>query len=187
MLPIGVLAFAVSFSGPLARRVHPKYLVLAGQALVLAATVLLAFASAPGTYWRFAFPGFCLGTAGAMLAYTHANIALFANTPAAEAGTAGALFNGALQLGSAVGLAAVTSVEASVEARTPEGAAGFQGRRAALWFLLAVVALEAVAVAVFYRVRAVPHDPAAEEHETASPAPDTSEKTTDAVARPEVV
>lgn len=66
-------------------------------------------------------------------------------------GTVGALFNGALQLGSAVGIAAVTSIESSIEARSPQGAAGFEGRRAAWLFLVAVVAVAALSVAVFYR------------------------------------
>jgi hypothetical protein len=66
-------------------------------------------------------------------------------------GTVGALFNGALQLGSAVGIAAVTSIESSIEARSPHGAEGFQGRRAAWLFLVAVVATAAISVAVFYR------------------------------------
>ena len=33
--------------------------------------VLFCFADAPGTYWPFVFPGLALGSAGAMLAYTH--------------------------------------------------------------------------------------------------------------------
>jgi MFS family permease len=175
MLPIGVLAFGVSFSGPLSARISPKFLILGGQALVLVATVLLAFADAPSKYWPFAFPAFCLGTMGAMLAYTTNNVAIFRSTPAAEAGTVGALFNGALQLGSAVGIAAVTSIEASVEARTADGFLRFNGRRAVFWFVLAVVVLETIAVAVFYRTdRAVPD---ADAEEPASSAESTSEKT----------
>jgi nitrate/nitrite transporter NarK len=166
MLPIGVLAFGVSFSGPLSARISPKFLILGGQALVLVATVLLAFADAPHKYWPFAFPAFCLGTMGAMLAYT---------TPAAEAGTVGALFNGALQLGSAVGIAAVTSIEASVEARAADGFLRFDGRRAVFWFVLAVVVLETLAVAVFYRTDRAAPDTEAEE--PALSAESTSEKT----------
>jgi nitrate/nitrite transporter NarK len=151
MLPIGVLSFAVSFSGPLARRVHPKIFILAGQLLVLVGSVLLAFADTRARYWSFSFPGLCIGTTGAMFAFTHNSIAIFRTAPAAEAGTVGALFNAALQLGSAVGLAAATSIEASIEARAPEGFAGFGGRRAVFWFIVGIAALETAAVTVFYR------------------------------------
>lgn len=154
MLPIGVLAFAVSFTGGLSRRIQPKWLILGGQILVVIATVLLAFADGEDKYWPFVFPAFCIGTTGAMFAYTHTNIAIFRTAPpneASESGTIGALFNGALQLGSALGVAAITSIESSVEARSPKGAEGFEGRQAAFWFLLAVVVVEVVAVAVFYR------------------------------------
>ena len=43
------------------------------------------------------------------------------------AGTVGAIFNGALQLGSAVGIAAVSSIETSVEERSGDEA-GYAGR-----------------------------------------------------------
>lgn len=69
------------------------------------------------------------------------------------AGTVGAIFNGALQLGSAVGLAAVSSIETSVEA-SHGGPTSYAGRAAAFWFLLGVVCLEAISLAVFYRVEA---------------------------------
>lgn len=66
------------------------------------------------------------------------------------AGTVGAIFNGALQLGSAVGIAAISSVETSVE-RTHGGSGSYSGRAAAWWFLVGVVGVEAIAVAIFYR------------------------------------
>lgn len=65
------------------------------------------------------------------------------------AGTVGAIFNGALQLGSAIGIAAVDSVETSVQEQ--QGASGYAGQRAAFWFLLGIVGVEWIALAVFYR------------------------------------
>jgi nitrate/nitrite transporter NarK len=160
-LPIGIPAFAVSFTGGLSAkgRIQPKWLILGGQVLVLIATVLLIFADRPERYWPIVFPAFILGTTGAMFAYTHNNIAIFRTAPASMSGVIGALFNGALQLGSALGIAAITSIQTSVEVRAPggyeEGFKGFEGRRAAFYFLLAVVAVEVVAVAVFYRLSKV--------------------------------
>lgn len=134
-------------------------MLLFAQALLIIATVLLALADAPSKYFTHVLPAFILGTSGAMLSYTHTNIALFRATPSRMAGTTGAIFNGALQLGSAVGIAAVSSIETSVEARLPgrvEGAivTSYKGRAAAFWFLLGVVCLEALNLLVFYRVEA---------------------------------
>ena len=139
----------MSWTGPLARRVNPKWIILFGEGMLVAATVLLAFADGPDKYWPFVFPAFVLGSGGAMLTYTHTNIAIFRTSPSSMAGTVGAIFNGALQLGSAVGIAAVDSLQASVQAEQPD--TPYAGQRAAFWFLLGVVGIEVVAMVVFYR------------------------------------
>ncbi|KAI0366484.1 MFS general substrate transporter [Pilatotrama ljubarskyi] len=150
MLPIGVLAFAMSFTGSLSRVINPKWIILFGEGMCIIATVLLALADAPSRYWSFIFPAFILGSGGAMLTYTHTNIAIFRTSPASMAGTVGAIFNGALQLGSAVGISAVGSIESSVEANHG-GTQSYAGRAAAFWFLLAIVSVEWIAMVVFYR------------------------------------
>ncbi|KAH8105285.1 MFS general substrate transporter [Cristinia sonorae] len=153
LVPVGVICFAVSFSGGLSRYTSPKYILLPAQVLVLGATVLLRFGDAPDKYFRFILPGFIIGAAGCMLTYTHGNIAIFRTSPPAMAGTVGAIYNGALQLGSAVGLSAVTSIQTSVE-KTHGGPSSFAGRAAAFWFVCGVVGLELISIAVFYRVDA---------------------------------
>jgi hypothetical protein len=67
------------------------------------------------------------------------------------AGTVGAIFNGALQLGAAVGFAVAGSVEAAVEAHAPGGFDGFAGRRAAFRVLLGFVCVEFLVVAALYK------------------------------------
>ena len=69
------------------------------------------------------------------------------------AGVVGAIFNCALQLGSAVGLAAVSSIETSLDSGRGKPDA-YTGRAAAFWFLLAVVGAEVISLLVFYRVEA---------------------------------
>ena len=64
----------------------------------------------------------------------------------------GAIFNGALQLGSAVGLAAVTSIETSVE-KVHGGFFEYRGRAAVFWFLVSIFAVQTVGVLSFYRNR----------------------------------
>ena len=68
------------------------------------------------------------------------------------AGVVGAMFNGAIQLGAALGLAIDTSIENSLELKDgPDGFERFRGRRAVLWWLVAAVCAEMVAILVFYR------------------------------------
>jgi len=150
MIPIGVASFTMSWTGPLNRRIDCKYLILIGHVGLVIATILLAFADTPDKYWSHVFPAFLLGSGGAMLTYTHTNIAIFRTTPSYMAGTVGAIFNGALQLGSAVGIAAVTSIETSVEARKG-GFLAYYGRAASFWFLLGIVGVEILSVAVFFK------------------------------------
>lgn len=66
------------------------------------------------------------------------------------AGTVGAIFNGALQFGSAIGLAAFYSIETSVEAAhgNPQE---YDGRAAAFWFLLGIVLVEILCISYFYK------------------------------------
>lgn len=67
-------------------------------------------------------------------------------------GIVGAIFNGALQLGSAVGISTVSSIETSVETKDG-GPRHYEGRAAAFWFLLSIICAEAIAILVFYRTK----------------------------------
>ncbi|KIM21453.1 hypothetical protein M408DRAFT_333472 [Serendipita vermifera MAFF 305830] len=106
-----------------------------------------------------------------VIIYSNSSIAIFSYTPPSVAGTVGAVFNCALQLGSAVGLAAVSSITASVDGKTPTmnppvsefvhhlddiikdmWKDAFKGRAASFWFVLAVLGVLLVCVIVFFRV-----------------------------------
>lgn len=154
------------FTGPLSRVINPKWLILTGHLLMIIAGFIFPFANSKERYWPYVFPAFTIGSAGAMLAYQHGNIAIFRSTPPRIAGTVGAMYNSALQLGSSVGAAIITSIETSIEKQTPTGRVEYQGRAAAFWFLLAVVFVEAIAVLVFYRPRRTEH--VEEEEDTAA-------------------
>ncbi|KAH8829765.1 MFS general substrate transporter [Flagelloscypha sp. PMI_526] len=148
MLPIGIAAAAMSFISPLVKYVSAKYILLVGYAGMITATVLLTQADRPERYWSYVFPAFAIGSAGTMITYVFSNIGIFRSTPPAIAGTVGAMYNGALQLGSAVGSAAVTSIQLSVQQKT--GSASFEGRRAGFWFVLGIAIVAALSVAIFY-------------------------------------
>lgn len=70
-LPIGALAFAISFTGGLSRIISPKWILLGAQGLLVIATILLHFADGPDKYFQFVLPAFILGTSGCMFTYTH--------------------------------------------------------------------------------------------------------------------
>lgn len=65
------------------------------------------------------------------------------------AGTVGAIFNSALQFGSAIGLAGASSIETSVEA-VNGGSHEYGGRGTTFWFLFAVVSIQFISVLIFY-------------------------------------
>lgn len=167
-IPLSALSFLVSMTGGFARIINPKWLILAGQILAIIACVVLSFGDGPDKYWQFILPGFLLGSAGNQLVYTHTkyvnaiyflilaltaihcSIAIFKATPPAMAGTIGALFNGALQLGSAIGLAAVSSIETSVES-THGGFAQYYGRSAVFYFFVGLFSVQALGVVILFR------------------------------------
>ncbi|KAG8772914.1 hypothetical protein FRC12_002826 [Ceratobasidium sp. 428] len=151
-LPLGIVGAAIMIDGSgIARLGRPKILILGGLTLELMASLMLPFsAKLRDQYWPLVFPAFIIGAAGTAVVFVLTNIAFFRTTPPEYAGTVGAVFNAALQLGAAVGTSATASIQASVDKRTHSGP-GFTGRSAALWFVVAYVALEIVAVAVFYR------------------------------------
>jgi len=150
-LPLGLVSFPImGVASVLQQNLPLKWVILVGEGLVLIGTALLPFADTAAKYWRFAFPGFVIGTAGMTITFATTNIALFATTPPEVSGVVGAIFSCALQLGSAAGAAIVTSIQTSVQVNHG-GPLGFQGRSAGLWFLFAFAAAEFVAVLVFMK------------------------------------
>ncbi|EUC54872.1 MFS general substrate transporter [Rhizoctonia solani AG-3 Rhs1AP] len=174
-LPLGVVAGPLMVNATrIARIGQPKWMILGGLTATFIATTLLPFSDRlHDRYWPLVFPAFIIGTIGTSIAFVLTSINIFHTTPARYAGTVGAVFNSALQLGSAIGTSATTSIQASVDMQNvgKEGLTGFEGRSAALWFLLAWVGLEMIGVAVFFQRSAEsPLDEEAGEEEAASKA-----------------
>ena len=70
-LPISLFGMPfVAIVEKIQNKVPAKFIILTGLILSLAGTVLLPFANAENRYWPFAFPGFCLGTAGVTIVFT---------------------------------------------------------------------------------------------------------------------
>ncbi|KIJ22953.1 hypothetical protein M422DRAFT_217711 [Sphaerobolus stellatus SS14] len=150
-LPLGLASFPVmGLASVLQQKFSLKWVILLGEVLVLIGTVLFPFADTKPHFWRFAFPGFFIGTAGMTIVFATTNIALFAITPPEVSGIVGAIFTCALQLGSAAGAAIITSIQTSVQ-KNHGGPNGYQGRAAGFWFLFAFNAVVALGVLIFMR------------------------------------
>jgi MFS family permease len=169
-LPIGVGGWLISnVTGHFPRWFPHKYTLLGGLLLGIIATILLPFANSPSTYWSIDFPAFTIGTIGLAIIYSNSSIAIFSYTPPSVAGTVGAVFNCALQLGSAVGLAAVSRITNSVDKKTyfdlpttewsqhldevtkSMWKRAYKGRAASYWFLLGILLVSTLAVIVFFK------------------------------------
>jgi nitrate/nitrite transporter NarK len=61
---------------------NAKWLIFSGALMMMTALVLFAFADGPHKYWSLVFPGFLIGSAGAMLTNISAKYVsiLFSNT-----------------------------------------------------------------------------------------------------------
>ena len=64
-------AFLLNFTGPLQHKLSPKWFILFGQILIMVAAVLGTQADGLHQYWRYDFPLFILGSAGAQFVFTH--------------------------------------------------------------------------------------------------------------------
>ena len=80
------------------------------------------------------------------------SIAIFRSCTASMAGTVGAIFSSAVQLGSAVGLAVISSIETGMEVKHG-GPTTYTGRAAALWSLLGFVCIGMAILLVFYQTK----------------------------------
>ncbi|ETW79692.1 major facilitator superfamily, partial [Heterobasidion irregulare TC 32-1] len=184
IIPFGITGFITTVSmGYVTPHVAPRWILCAGELLMMAGALLLAYAPTPDLYWSRVLPGIILTALGVSSGFVAANIEMLRtplNRPASAArlrdSTAliGAIFNADLQIGSALGLAIATAITARVNGApsaaattttsssaaaananggAPLGSADFAGYRAAYWFLVGLTAAEAVVAGVFLRGR----------------------------------
>ncbi|KAG6879058.1 hypothetical protein C0992_005492 [Termitomyces sp. T32_za158] len=174
-LPLGLLGFPMNLLSSLLQQKFPlKWVIFFGQFVAIAGSLLLPFGDSPQHYWRFVFPGFCLGTSGITIAFTTVNIAIFAATPPEKAGVVGSIFNCFLQLGCAAGTAIITSIQTSVDA-SHGGPTVWTGRAAGLWFLFGLLAIETLCIMVFMHNTMPPTGHTSQEKEKRADMPDVAD------------
>jgi EmrB/QacA subfamily drug resistance transporter len=112
-----VLAVAVTvgaIAGQTAvRKAGFRSVAVTGLALMAAGSLVLAQISVPGSYFPEIFFGLLLGGLGIGLAFVTATVAALAGVVEHEAGLAAGLSNTALQIGTALGVAIVSTVAVS--------------------------------------------------------------------------
>lgn len=70
-LPISLMGIpCFIISDMLQKKYRLKWVIMAGMIITMAGTILLPFADSRERYWRFAFPGLLLGTAGVTIVFT---------------------------------------------------------------------------------------------------------------------
>lgn len=114
----------------------------------------IALATSTSSYWQIIFPSFIITVLGLAIGWNTANIMLMSQFVTEQQGLAGGMFNTALQIGSALGLAITTAVSQAVA-----GVAGTEeydlarGYHAVFWMDVAMGALGLLITVVGLKIR----------------------------------
>ncbi|MGY1584690.1 MFS transporter [Streptomyces sp. MN13] len=115
LLPMTALLmlFMTTLTGRLLGRFGPKPLIAAGLLVLAAGLVWLSAVEPTGTFLVDVLPASLVAATGMSLAYIPALMAAMAGAPPEQAGLASGIVNTTYQVGSALGLAALTALAAS--------------------------------------------------------------------------
>ncbi|KZV87502.1 MFS general substrate transporter [Exidia glandulosa HHB12029] len=150
-LPLGLVSGPLMlFSRRFTERFETKYVLMLAEVMLIVGTIILPFADSPSKYWSRDFPAFIVGTAGGSFLFVNANVGIFHHTPPEIAGVVGAIFNSALQLGSAVGAAFITSIQTTIDNSSTTDST-YRGRSIAFWILLGFIVADTIALVLLYK------------------------------------
>jgi EmrB/QacA subfamily drug resistance transporter len=139
LLPwILVLILVGPFTGTLAQRVTPRWLIAGGLAVMASGLGLLTGIDEHSAYVDL-LPGLVLGGIGGALTIPLSGVAIAA-APVAKSGVASGVFNTAREAGGALGIAIIGAVVESGGRAGPEGFAAGYSRGVAVAAVLAIVA-----------------------------------------------
>jgi len=112
LIMIGMIAIA-----PRAiNRFGPKAMVVTGMAVLAAGMVYLSFVRPDGTFWVDVLPASLIAALGMSLAFIPSLGTAISSAPPQEGGLAAGIVNTSYQIGSAIGLASITAVAATLGA-----------------------------------------------------------------------
>ena len=97
-------------------RFGPKAMVVTGMAVLAAGMVYLSFVRPDGTFWVDVLPASLIAALGMSLAFIPSLGTAISSAPPQEGGLAAGIVNTSYQIGSAIGLASITAVAATLGA-----------------------------------------------------------------------
>ncbi|GAA1951116.1 MFS transporter [Nocardioides panacihumi] len=157
-LTVTIMVGMVAVAPRLIARFGPKALTVAGLVTLAAGLAWLSFIPADGSFWSDVLPASLVTAAGMAMAFIPSlGLALSSAAPQ-EAGLAAGLVNTNYQIGSALGLAAMTAVAAAfgADGSAADLAGLTDGYSAALIGAAAIAAVGAVVAAAWLRTPATP-------------------------------
>ncbi|KAK8869869.1 hypothetical protein IAR55_000437 [Kwoniella newhampshirensis] len=158
MVPQGVTGLFIGALGQFVPQIitKPRISLPIGGVLIMVAEILQIYSDGGHgkDYWKYCFPAFILGSAGAVMCYFAAAINLITYCPPEMAGVAGAWTQVVTQVAGAITLA----VQASFEG---DGLDWHLAGRRSFWFVFAWTAVLVLQYVVFYKTPGTPE----EEHE----------------------
>lgn len=163
LLPMTALIMAgmIAVAPKVIARFGPKATTIAGLVLLAGGIGWLAFIRPDGAYATDVLPASLVAAAGMSLAFIPSLGTAISSAPPADGGLASGLVNTSYQIGSALGLAAMTAVAAAFTGQADGKAALTDGFSAALTGAAVVAAAGAVIAAVALRRPAPAPEPAA--------------------------
>ncbi|KAL8283968.1 hypothetical protein RQP46_005081 [Phenoliferia psychrophenolica] len=161
ILPQGIISLIV---GALAQKIpgiigRPRITIPIGAGLIMIAEVLQVYSDGGSgmNYWKFCFPAFILGSAGAIMSIFASSINLIQSCPPEKAGVTGAWVQVLSQVGGSVCIAVQAGLQGSdYKVWSSSAANGY-------WFVFAYTGVLALQYVIFYKTPASTE----EEHERA--------------------
>jgi len=153
---VAITLTIVAFSNAaqtLVTRVGVRRVLLTGLVLDTAALAWLSRLPVHGHYFEDVFPALIVGGVGMAFSFVPMTIAGLTGVHPADAGVASGLINTSRQIGGAVGLAAVSTIAASVSGSAPTAAALTHGFQVAFYSLTGLALVGVAIAAVFVERR----------------------------------
>jgi MFS family permease len=151
-ITLTIVAFS-NVAQTLVTRIGVRRVLVTGLVLDTAALAWLSRLPLHGHYFEDVFPALIVAGIGMALSFVPMTIAGLTGVHPADAGVASGLINTSRQIGGAVGLAAVSTIAASVSGPAPTAAALTHGFQVAFYSLTGLALVGVVIAAVFVERR----------------------------------
>jgi EmrB/QacA subfamily drug resistance transporter len=167
-MTVAIMVMMITVAPRLIAKFGPKNLIVAGMALLAGGMLWLSFVRADGTFWVDVLPASLVAATGMSLAFIPSLGTAISSARPEEGGLASGIVNTSYQIGSALGLAAMTAVAAAHGSRQIGNASALtDGFSAAFLGAAGIAAAGALLAIVTLRGSSAPAEAEAAERETA--------------------